>query len=287
MRAVRIQCLLGCEWCGALHNVTAPPSSPPMCIPRCTPPWPFCMCAPQDTANVYAASYNETAVGVALERARASGIRRDEFYIQTKFTPGTVLSLTLNIPLFLSPRPTQSAMFSLCVRGRSLRPLFWGSHADGGIRWHGTARPNPRLHVFMSGIAKSSCPDGPWDPEQCMFDKAADLATQVKQSAQTSLAHLRVYVTPTCRPGSLLAARPTAPTLAARPFLSPDIGVLTCDRQIRAWGVGWGTRLGRLAAARSSTRLCYTRPGSRGKTCKRSGVPWKSSTLTARPPALA
>lgn len=82
-----------------------------------------------DTANVYAASYNETAVGAALERARASGLRRDELFIQTKFTPG---------------------------------------------------------------ISKSSCPDGPWDPEQCMFDKEADLATQVKQSAQTSLSHLRV-----------------------------------------------------------------------------------------------
>ena len=78
---------------------------------------------------MYAASYNETALGAALERARSAGLRRDELFIQTKFTPG---------------------------------------------------------------IAKSHCPDGPWDPERCMFDKNADLATQVKQSAQTSLAHLRV-----------------------------------------------------------------------------------------------
>ena len=82
-----------------------------------------------DTANVYPASYNETAVGVALERARAAGLRREDLFVQTKFTPG---------------------------------------------------------------VSKGSCPDGPWDPETCMFDKNADLATQVKQSARTSLAHLRV-----------------------------------------------------------------------------------------------
>ena len=41
-----------------------------------------------DTANVYPASYNETAVGVALERARAAGLRREDLFIQTKFTPG-------------------------------------------------------------------------------------------------------------------------------------------------------------------------------------------------------
>ena len=86
-----------------------------------------------DTANVYAASYNETAVGVALDRAiRAGGLRREDFFIQTKFTPGIA--------------------------------------------------QNPA----------SECPDGPWDPATCMFDKSADLSTQVKQSAQTSLAHLRV-----------------------------------------------------------------------------------------------
>lgn len=82
-----------------------------------------------DTANVYPASYNETAMGVALERARAAGLRREDLFMQTKFTPG---------------------------------------------------------------ISTDHCADGPWDPEQCMFDKQADLATQVKQSAQTSLAHLRV-----------------------------------------------------------------------------------------------
>lgn len=83
-----------------------------------------------DTANVYPASYNETAVGVALESVRLTGLlRRQELFIQTKFTPG---------------------------------------------------------------IAKSHCPDGPWDPDNCMFDKAAELGTQVKQSAQTSLAHLRI-----------------------------------------------------------------------------------------------
>jgi len=85
-----------------------------------------------DTANVYAASYNETAMGVALERAVAAGLRRDELFIQTKFTPGVAKS------------------------------------------------------------PASGCVDGPWDPSVCMFDKNADLATQVKQSAQTSLAHLRV-----------------------------------------------------------------------------------------------
>eukprot|EP00614_Pseudopedinella_elastica_P025339 CAMPEP_0172632328 /NCGR_PEP_ID=MMETSP1068-20121228/183769_1 /TAXON_ID=35684 /ORGANISM="Pseudopedinella elastica, Strain CCMP716" /LENGTH=92 /DNA_ID=CAMNT_0013443691 /DNA_START=99 /DNA_END=373 /DNA_ORIENTATION=- len=41
-----------------------------------------------DTANVYPASYNETAVGVAIERARAAGLKREDFFIQTKFTPG-------------------------------------------------------------------------------------------------------------------------------------------------------------------------------------------------------
>ncbi len=41
-----------------------------------------------DTANVYAASYNETAMGVALERARAAGLRREDLFIQTKFTRG-------------------------------------------------------------------------------------------------------------------------------------------------------------------------------------------------------
>ena len=82
-----------------------------------------------DTANVYPASYNETAMGVALERARAAGLRREDLFIQTKFS---------------------------------------------------------------RGISKDNCPDGPWDPASCMYDKTADLATQVKQSAQTSLAHLRV-----------------------------------------------------------------------------------------------
>lgn len=85
-----------------------------------------------DTANVYAASYNETAMGVALERARSVGLHRKELFIQTKFTPG------------------------------------------------------------IAGNANSECPDGPWDPKTCMFDKDADLATQVRQSAQTSLDHLRV-----------------------------------------------------------------------------------------------
>jgi len=85
-----------------------------------------------DTANVYAASYNETAMGVALERAVAAGLRRDELFVQTKFTPGVAKS------------------------------------------------------------PASGCVDGPWDPSVCMFDKNADLATQVRQSAQTSLAHLRV-----------------------------------------------------------------------------------------------
>merc|ERR1719295_499906 len=41
-----------------------------------------------DTANVYAASYNETAMGVALERARAAGLRREDLFVQTKFSPG-------------------------------------------------------------------------------------------------------------------------------------------------------------------------------------------------------
>lgn len=83
-----------------------------------------------DTANVYPASYNETAMGAAFNRAFLDGlISRNDVFIQTKFTPG---------------------------------------------------------------IAQSHCPDGPWNPDICMFDKAADLATQVKQSVQTSLAHLRV-----------------------------------------------------------------------------------------------
>lgn len=83
-----------------------------------------------DTANVYPASYNETAMGVALERAIAIGLlKRDDLFIQTKFTPG---------------------------------------------------------------ISESYCKDGPWDPATCMFDKTADLSAQVKQSAETSLAHLRI-----------------------------------------------------------------------------------------------
>ena len=85
-----------------------------------------------DTANVYAASYNESAMGIALERARSEGLHRDELFVQTKFTPG------------------------------------------------------------IAGNAASECPDGPWDPKTCMFDKTADLETQVRQSAQTSLDHLRV-----------------------------------------------------------------------------------------------
>ena len=75
-----------------------------------------------DSANVYPASYNETAMGVALERAMASGIPRDELLIQTKFTPG------------------------------------------------------------VAKMAAAKCPDGPWDPATCMYDKNADLATQVEQS---------------------------------------------------------------------------------------------------------
>ena len=82
-----------------------------------------------DTANVYPQSYNETAMGVALERARAAGLRREDLFIQTKFS---------------------------------------------------------------RGIPQQHCPDGPWDPVQCMYDKSADLGTQVKQSAQTSLMHLRI-----------------------------------------------------------------------------------------------
>lgn len=42
-----------------------------------------------DTANVYPASYNETAMGVALEKAQVSGqVRREELFIQTKFSGG-------------------------------------------------------------------------------------------------------------------------------------------------------------------------------------------------------
>ena len=82
-----------------------------------------------DTANVYPASYNETAMGAALEKARAGGLRREDLFIQTKFSPG---------------------------------------------------------------IANDNCPDGPWDPTTCMWDKNAPLAMQVKQSVQTSLVHLRV-----------------------------------------------------------------------------------------------
>lgn len=83
-----------------------------------------------DTANVFPASYNETAMGAALEKAMSSGlVRREDLFIQTKFTPG---------------------------------------------------------------ISDKYCDAGPWNPETCMFDKAADLGTQVKQSVQTSLKHLRV-----------------------------------------------------------------------------------------------
>jgi len=85
-----------------------------------------------DSANVYPASYNETAMGVSLERLRTSGVPREEMLIQTKFTPG------------------------------------------------------------VAKMPAAKCPSGPWDPTTCMYDKNANLATQVEQSAQTSLMHLRV-----------------------------------------------------------------------------------------------